>query len=174
MDLVHKEFRLKSILSGLGRTLVAYSGGVDSAYLAYVAHQILGGEMLALIADSPSLARAQLRDALDFAAKWRIPLQAIQTSEITLPDYVRNDGRRCYFCKEELFSVMRHFAGQHQFQSIVYGANLDDQGDFRPGQRAANEHLVTAPLIQAELRKEDIRELARKAGLEVWNRPASP
>jgi pyridinium-3,5-biscarboxylic acid mononucleotide sulfurtransferase len=173
MELSDKQRQLEAILSHLGRTLVAYSGGVDSAYLAYVAHQVMGAEMLALIADSASLARNQLQDAIAFAQEWQIPLEVIQTFEMERAEYVRNDGARCFHCKDELFTVMERFAQQHDFASIAYGVNVDDQGDFRPGQRAASRHHVAAPLLQAGLTKAEIRELAHQAGLRVWDKPAS-
>jgi uncharacterized protein len=168
-----KEERLAGILISLGRTLVAYSGGVDSAYLAWAAHQALQADMLAVIADSPSLARTHLREALSFAEENRIPLEIIHTTEMDRPEYVRNDPQRCFFCKDELFRVMEDFAQRHGFQSIVYGVNVDDQGDFRPGQAAARNHQVAAPLLEAGLTKAEIRGLAREAGLRVWDKPAS-
>jgi uncharacterized protein len=168
-----KQQRLQEILSSLGRTLVAYSGGVDSAYLAWAAHQALKADMLAVIADSPSLARTQLQDAVAFAQEQGIPLEVIQTAEMERPEYVRNDPGRCFHCKDELFQVMEAFAVGRRFQSIAYGVNLDDQGDFRPGQAAAREHRVAAPLLDARLTKAEIRELARQAGLRVWDKPAS-
>jgi uncharacterized protein len=168
-----KQERLEKILSALGRTLVAYSGGVDSAYLAWVARQVLKTDMLAVIADSPSLARTQFQDAVAFAQEQRIPLEVIQTAEMDRPEYVRNDPGRCFQCKDELFQVMRNFAQQHDFRSIAYGVNVDDQGDFRPGQAAASRHHVAAPLLDAGLTKAEIRELARQAGLRVWEKPAS-
>jgi uncharacterized protein len=173
MELPAKKGLLDQILARLGRTLVAYSGGVDSAYLAYAAHRMLGAEMLAVIADSPSLARAQLQDAIAFAQEQQIPLRVITTSEMERPEYVQNDGSRCFHCKDELFTVMDHFAAQHGYQSVAYGVNVDDQGDFRPGQNAARAHGVAAPLLDAGLSKADIRELARQAGLRVWDKPAS-
>lgn len=173
MDLGTKQRRLEEMLSGLGRTLVAYSGGVDSAYLAFVAHQVLGQGMLAVIADSPSLARTHLQDALAFVEEQQIPIQIIQTLEMERAEYVRNDGLRCFHCKDELFSTMHQFAQEHGFQTIAYGVNLDDQGDFRPGQKAAAQHHVAAPLLQAMLTKREIRELARQSGLRVWEKPAS-
>jgi uncharacterized protein len=168
-----KEERLASILTSLGRTLVAYSGGVDSAYLAWAAHQALQANMLAVIADSPSLARTQLQDAVSFAQENGIPLEIIHTAEMDRPEYVRNDPQRCFFCKDELFRVMEDFAQRHGFQSIVYGVNVDDQGDFRPGSAAAKNHRVAAPLLEAGLNKAEIRELAQGAGLRVWDKPAS-
>jgi uncharacterized protein len=173
MDLSAKQQQLEDALKGLGRTLVAYSGGVDSAYLAYAAHRVLGTDMLAVIADSPSLARTHLQDAIAFAQDHGIPLQVIQTAEMERPEYVRNDPGRCFHCKDELFQVMRQFAAEHGFASIAYGVNVDDQGDFRPGQAAAGQHQVAAPLLQAGLTKAEIRELARQAGLRVWDKPAS-
>jgi uncharacterized protein len=168
-----KQQRLEDRLRELGRTLVAYSGGVDSAYLAWVAHRVLGDGMLAVIADSPSLARTHLQEALAFAQEHGIPVEVIQTAEMERPEYVRNDGRRCFHCKDELFQVMHEFAGKHGFQSIAYGVNVDDQGDFRPGQAAARQHHVAAPLLDAGLTKAEIRDQARSAGLRVWDKPAS-
>lgn len=173
MNLAAKQKRLEEILSGLGRTLVAYSGGVDSAYLAYAAHQALGANMLAVIADSPSLARTHLHDAIAFAEEQHIPLKVAQTSEMEKPEYVRNDSARCFHCKDELFDVMEGFAAEHNFTSIAYGVNVDDQGDFRPGQQAAARHHVAAPLLEAGLTKAEIRQLAHEAGLRVWSKPAS-
>ncbi len=172
-NLASKRAALDQHLCGLGRTLVAYSGGVDSAFLAWAAHQALGSNMLAVIADSPSLARAQLADATAFAGEQGIPLEVIETSELDRPEYVRNDAARCFHCKDELFTTMEKFRSRHGFDSIAYGVNLDDQGDFRPGQRAAEQHHVAAPLRQAALTKQDIRELARAAGLRLWDKPAS-
>jgi uncharacterized protein len=171
--LAGKETALLESLRGQGRMLVAYSGGVDSAYLAWAAHSALGHDMLAVIADSPSLARTQLSDALAFAAEQQIPVSVITTAELDRPDYIRNDGQRCFHCKDELFTVMEEFRQKHTFDIIAYGVNLDDQGDFRPGQRAAKEHYVAAPLLDAKLTKQDIRTLAQSAGLRVWDKPAS-
>lgn len=173
MDLASRQRRLQEIVSSLGRTLIAYSGGVDSAYLAWAAHQVLGDNMLAVIADSPSLARTHLEQAIAFAQQHGIPLQVVQTSEMDKPEYVRNDTRRCFHCKDELFTAMEQYAAANGFRSIAYGVNVNDQGDFRPGQSAARQHHVAAPLLEAELTKADIRELARQAGLQVWDKPAS-
>ena len=168
-----KQARLEGELKSLGRLLVAYSGGIDSAYLAWVAHRVLSGEMLAIIADSPSLARTQLEDALAFANEQGIPVEAVATSELDHPDYIRNDGQRCYHCKDELFTVMEQLRDTRGFATIAYGVNLDDQGDFRPGQAAAQQHRVAAPLLSAGLTKQEIRELSRHAGLRIWDKPAS-
>ncbi|HEY3971498.1 MAG TPA: ATP-dependent sacrificial sulfur transferase LarE [Candidatus Sulfotelmatobacter sp.] len=168
-----KHAQLQAKLRQLGRVLVAYSGGVDSAYLAWVAHHVLGTEMLAVIADSPSLARTQFADAIAFAHEQGIPIEVISTFELDRPQYARNDGQRCFHCKDELFAVMENLRAARGFDAIAYGVNLDDQGDFRPGQQAAREHHIAAPLLQAKLTKQEIRELARQAGLRIWDKPAS-
>jgi len=172
-ELASRQQSLHNRLSELGRVLVAYSGGVDSAYLAWAAHQQLGASMLAVIADSPSLARTHLADAVAFAEEQGIPLQIIQTSELDRPGYARNDASRCFHCKDELFDVMEDFRKARGFDSLAYGVNVDDQGDFRPGQTAARQHHVSAPLLDAGLTKQDIRGLAQAAGLRIWDKPAS-
>jgi uncharacterized protein len=172
-SLASKRQLLEELLRASGRVLVAYSGGVDSAYLAWAAHQQLGGNVLAIIADSPSLARTHLADAVAFAREQDIPLEVISTSELDRPEYARNDGQRCFHCKDELFAVMENLRAERGFDVLAYGVNQDDQGDFRPGQQAAQQHNVAAPLLQAGLTKAEIRELAREAGLRVWDKPAS-
>lgn len=172
-ELGAKQTKLHDDLRHLGRVLVAYSGGVDSAYLAWAAHRALGADMLAVIADSPSLARTHLADAVAFTNEQGIPLEVISTSELDRPEYARNDGQRCFQCKDELFAVMETLRAARGFDAIAYGVNIDDQGDFRPGQRAAKQHHVAAPLLQAALTKQEIRELARTAGLRIWDKPAS-
>jgi len=172
-ELALRQGALRERLASLGRLLVAYSGGVDSAFLAWAAHQQLGPDMLAVIADSPSLARTHLVDASSFAEEQGIPLRVIKTSELDRLEYVLNDSSRCFHCKDELFDVMEAFREAHGFDAIAYGVNVDDQGDFRPGQAAAREHHVAAPLLDARLTKQDIRDLAHAAGLRVWNKPAS-
>ncbi len=159
--LASKRAVLDKSLRTLGRTLLAYSGGVDSAFLAWAAHQVLGDDMLAVIADSPSLARTQLADAIAFACEYEIPVKVIATNELGRPEYSRNDASRCFFCKDELFTVMEDFRREHRFESVTYGVNLDDEGDFRPGQLAAEQHRVAAPLRDARLTKQDIRDLPR-------------
>ena len=168
-----KSAALDRRLRDLGRTLVAYSGGVDSAFLAWAAHRVLKGDMLAVIADSPSLARTHLADAVAFAREQNMPLEVIATEELDRPEYIRNDASRCFHCKDELFDVMEEFRQARGFDSIAYGVNLDDQGDFRPGQLAAQQHRVAAPLLEAGLCKQEIRNLARAAGLRIWDKPAS-
>lgn len=164
---------LRSHLRSQGRLLIAYSGGVDSAYLAWAAHQALGDNMLAIIADSPSLARTQLADAIAFAREQSIPLGVVATSELERPEYVRNDAQRCFFCKDELFTLMEDLRVARGFDAIAYGVNVDDQGDFRPGRRAASVHQIVTPLLDAGLAKDEIRALSRTAGLRIWDKPAS-
>jgi pyridinium-3,5-biscarboxylic acid mononucleotide sulfurtransferase len=173
IDLDEKRRTLDRQLQTLGRTLIAYSGGTDSAFLAWAAHRALGNDMLAVIADSPSLARFQLDDALAFAREQQIPCEVLRTNEFDRTDYVRNDGSRCFHCKDELFTVMEEFARKHSFDTIAYGVNVDDKGDFRPGQTAAAQHQVAAPLLNAGLTKAEVRELARQSGLRIWDKPAS-
>jgi TIGR00268 family protein len=173
MNLLQKSALLQSTLRDLGSLLVAYSGGTDSAYLAYAAHQALGDNMLAVIADSASLPRAELAAALAFAARHNIPIQILHTEELENPDYQRNDSKRCFHCKDELFTRMESERASRGFQHIAYGMNLDDRGEFRPGQQAAAEHHAVAPLVTAELAKTEIRQLALEAGLELWDKPAS-
>ena len=168
-----KREALDARIRTLGRSLIAYSGGVDSAFLAWAAYKVLGADMLAVIADSPSLARTHLAEATAFALEQHIPLEVISTGEFDRAEYVRNDASRCFHCKDELFTVMESFRAKHGFDSIAYGVNVDDQGDFRPGQTAARQHHVAAPLLEAGLTKQEIRELARAANLRVWDKPAS-
>lgn len=172
-----KSALLHQALLELGSVLVAYSGGTDSAYLAYAAHQALGPRMLAVIADSASLPRAELAAALAFTAAHTIPTHILHTDELANPDYARNDGQRCFHCKDELFTQMERYRAEHGFAHIAFGMNVDDQAPgealFRPGQRAAALHHAVAPLVTAELTKPEIRQLAREAGLEIADKPAS-
>lgn len=172
-ELIAKRSALDQRIRLLGRTLIAYSGGTDSAFLAWACYQALGSNMLAVIADSASLARFQLEEAVAFAREQGIPFEVIKTEELERPEYVRNDSSRCFHCKDELFSVMEEFSAARGFQTIAYGVNLDDRSDFRPGQAAASKHRVAAPLLDAGLTKEEIRVLAREAGLRIWDKPAS-
>jgi uncharacterized protein len=168
-----KAERLRQILAGNGRLIVAYSGGVDSAFLAWMAHQVLGDRMRAVIADSASLARTHLEDALAFAREHAIPVEVVETQELENPAYTRNDAMRCFHCKDELFTVLERYREAHGFDAIAYGVNADDEGDFRPGRQAALQHHVLAPLLEAGLNKAEIRELARQADLRVWDKAAS-
>ncbi len=177
MDLAAKSAILQTTLRDLGSVLVAYSGGTDSAYLAYAAHQVLGEKMLAVIADSASLPRAELAAALAFAAHHAIPLQILQTNELESPDYQRNDALRCFHCKDELFTQMEQARSECGFAHIAYGMNLDDRApgvaEFRPGQQAAAAHHAVAPLVTAQLTKSEIRQLGRQANLSLADKPAS-
>jgi len=172
-DLQIKSASLQAQLRSFGRLLVAYSGGVDSGFLAWAAHRELGASMMAVLADSPSLARFQMLDAIAFAEERGIPLHIIETSEMERAEYRRNDAARCFHCKDELFTRMEVYRQGSGFDVIAYGVNLDDQGDYRPGQNAARQHGIAAPLLEAELTKQDIRQLAREAGLRLWDKPAS-
>ena len=173
MELREKLDALRGALGKLDSLMVAYSGGTDSAFLAYVAHHVLGQRMLAVIADSPSLPRGELAAALDFASEHGIPLHILQTRELDDPNYARNDSDRCFHCKDELFTQMEAARQKLGFTHIAYGRNLDDDGDLRPGQRAAAMHRALAPLAAAKLTKLEIRTLAREAGLKVADKPAS-
>jgi uncharacterized protein len=169
-----KEQALHSILRGLPNTLIAYSGGVDSAYLLWSAHQVLGERALGILADSPSLKRSELTESRSFAEEWNLPLRVIQTRELSNPDYSSNPLNRCFHCKHELFDQMNRIALAENYGAICYGENADDVHEFRPGQQAAQKFRVLAPLREANLSKSDIRELARKAGLAVADKAAQP
>jgi len=173
-SLDQKRAALKQRLSGFEHLLVAFSGGVDSAYLAWEAQQALGTRMLAVIADSPSLPRAELAAATQFANEHGIALRVMATSELDRPEYARNDASRCYFCKDELFAAMETIRQEFGDSAVAFGMNADEREDLhRPGQQAARMHNVMAPLADAELTKSDIRSLAQRAGLSVWDKPAS-
>jgi len=168
-----KQEKLFSVLRGLERVMVAYSGGADSAYLAWAAHQVLGDNALAITADSASLPESHKRDAEAFVWQFGIPHEYIETQEFDNPDYLKNDANRCFHCKDELFTTLEELGRQRGIQHIIYGVNADDLGDYRPGQNAAKLHQVKAPLVEAGLTKAEIRELSRMAGLPTWDRPAS-
>ncbi|HWB83855.1 MAG TPA: ATP-dependent sacrificial sulfur transferase LarE [Bryobacteraceae bacterium] len=168
-----KEDRLFGILAGMGRVIVAYSGGADSAYLAWAAHRVLGENALAVTADSASFPQSHKRDAEAFVRQFAIPHEYIETHEFDNPDYVRNNPDRCFHCKDELFTRLEQLGRDRASAHIIYGVNVDDLGDYRPGQNAAKKHKVSAPLADAGLSKSEIRELSRQAGLPTWDRPAS-
>jgi len=168
-----KQEKLFAVMRGLDRVMVAYSGGADSAYLAWAAHQVLGANALAVTADSASIPQSHKRDAEAFVRQFGIPHEYIETKEFENPDYLKNDANRCFHCKDELFTRLEEVGRERGIPNIIYGVNADDLGDYRPGQNAAGLHKVKAPLVDAGLRKAEIRELSRMAGLPTWDRPAS-
>ena len=168
-----KQARLFEALRRQDSLLIAFSGGADSAYLAWAAHEAIGARALAITALSPSFSEHDREQAGEFVRATGIRHEFIETSEFENPLYVANNADRCYFCKDELFERMEAIAAERNFSAIAYGVNADDTRDFRPGHRAAHEHRVLAPLLDAELHKEEIRLLSRHAGLSTWDRPAS-
>jgi uncharacterized protein len=163
--------QLQGLLRSYGSCLVAYSGGVDSVFLAFVARQVLGDKCLAALADSPSLPRRELDDAVAIASQFSIPLQIVHTAEFENPAYVSNPNNRCYFCKHELFTHLTPLARSGNFAVIAYGENASDVGDHRPGAQAAGEFQVRAPLKEAGLTKSDIRALSAQFGLPTADKP---
>jgi uncharacterized protein len=167
--------RLRSALARYESLVIAYSGGVDSGLLAYVASRALGAERaIAVIACSPSLAEREREAALEFLARHHIPYRAVETNELADERYRRNSPDRCYFCKHELFATLWNVARERGFSHVAYGANLDDEGDHRPGAIAARDHGAVAPLVDARLTKPMIRNMAAALGLSLWDKPASP
>jgi pyridinium-3,5-biscarboxylic acid mononucleotide sulfurtransferase len=169
---IEKEAALGDTLASLGSVIVAYSGGVDSAYLAYVASRTLGDRAVAITAESPSYPERHRRLALQIARDFGLRHEIIQTHELDVAEYRANPSNRCYYCKRELYTHLSRIAAERD-AIVVDGNNADDRGDYRPGRQAAREFGVRSPLDEVELSKAEIRELSRRAGLPTWDEPAS-
>ena len=163
---------LEEILESLQSVIVAYSGGVDSAFLSVVANRILGDRALAVTAHSPSLAQYELDDAVELASNLRLNHRVIETAEVERADYKQNTTGRCYFCKDELYIQLGNISRVEGFISIANGTNVDDMSDFRPGLQAAKKYGVRSPLVEAKFTKSDVREHSRKIGIPVWDKPS--
>jgi uncharacterized protein len=174
MNTDSKMQRLKQILLEMGTVVVAYSGGVDSTLLASAANDALGQQALAVFGHSPVCPPADLEDASSLAAKLGLRYRVIETNELDDPQFVANSKDRCYYCKTELFQKLRKIAADEKLAWVADGTNYDDQGDYRPGRKACQELEVRSPLLEAELTKDEIRQLSRRKGLPTWDKPASP
>ncbi len=172
LSLDQKLSQLDDLLRPMGRALIGYSGGVDSAMLAVAAQRVLGEGAICVTADSESYASGELESASEITRQFGIRHEVVKTRELDNPDYAKNAPNRCYYCKQELFIHMQQLARDMDISHILYGQNADDIGDFRPGAAAAKEHGVRAPLAEAGLTKDDVRALAQRWGLSVWDRPA--
>lgn len=172
-ELELKEVHLREFLGSLESVIVAFSGGVDSSYVAFIAHEVLGDKALSVTAESPSLAAVQRDDALEFARRFQLQHLMINTDEFDDPNYRANPANRCYFCKHELYTKLRQLADERGFRAVCDGVNLDDVSDYRPGRQAARELSIISPLIVCGLSKNDVRQLSRRHGLPTWDKPAS-
>tara|TARA_B100001245_G_C22878515_1_gene422410 strand:+ start:668 stop:1519 length:852 start_codon:yes stop_codon:yes gene_type:complete len=173
-DAVQKEDHLKEILTTLRSVVVGFSGGVDSAYLAYVANRVLGKKALCVTAISPSYPSFQRIETAEFVTRYNLHHLEVETSEIENPRYRENSSNRCYYCKSELFSKLKDLAQLRGYDVVVDGTNYDDRKDFRPGRQAAKEYSVQSPLFEVQMTKLEIRELSRRSGLPTWDKPALP
>lgn len=173
-DVVQKEDHLKEILTTLRSVVVGFSGGVDSAYLAYVANRVLGKKALCVTAISPSYPSFQRIETAEFVTRYNLHHLEVETSEIENPRYRENSSNRCYYCKSELFSKLKDLAQHRGHDVVVDGTNYDDRKDFRPGRKAAKEYSVQSPLFEVQMTKLEIRELSRRSGLPTWDKPALP
>ena len=174
MSLDEKDAKLRALIDGYDALIVAYSGGVDSTFLAGVAHEVLGDKALAVTSRSPSVAPEELQTAAELAVArgWRHLI--VDTDEMNDPRYLANDGRRCFFCKTELYTHLDKVAGDESISKVANGANTDDLGDYRPGMEAATNFEVVSPLVESGMNKQDIRDLSLKMNLPTWDKPAQP